>query len=156
MVPKRLQGRFDHVLDDKSRVIVPMRWREVLGDRLILCRSFDGSASIWGFAEEEFNRLYDLFEDGVGMGDLEGQRQLRLLSASVTEAEIDKQGRLLVPAQLRDFAVIPGAKGAQLMLLGSKDRFEIWSPEQFEKHTAGVDMSTLPAKAEKARVDKVG
>ena len=52
--------------------------------------------------------------------------------------------------------MISGNKGAAVMLLGAKNRFEIWNGDEFEKHTSGVDMTTLPPKAEKARITQVG
>ena len=147
-------GEFEHVLDDKSRVIVPVKWREALGEKIYLCRSLDGTRCVWGFSEDEFARFCDKLRRGVRMGDLAGQDQLRTLSSSVTEAEVDKQGRILISPKLRDHAMIPESpKGTNVLMVGMMDRFEIWMPDRIRERQDGVETQTLLKKIDDVNDD---
>ena len=142
-------------MDDKSRVIVPIKWRETLGTKVFLVRSLDGTNCIWGFSEAEFDRFSDQLQRGVSMGDLEGLDQLRYVQSSLAEVEVDKQGRIPVPAKLRDHAVIAapqeGQRGANVKVVGMFTWFEIWNPEKYTERLARTQTETLLKKLDKAR-----
>ena len=93
-----LIGSFEHMLDAKGRVFIPAKWRESVGDTLI-----------------------------VTLGLLETQ----------TACEIDKQGRILIPSQLRDLAGL----GKDATLVGIDDHIEIWNPETLAAYNAGSELN---------------
>ncbi|HEY4000815.1 MAG TPA: cell division/cell wall cluster transcriptional repressor MraZ [Candidatus Xenobia bacterium] len=138
---RQFRGAYDHVLDDKARVIIPTKWRESLTEGIVLCRSLDGTHCIWGFAENDFTRFLEELDSSVPMGDAEGARQLRLLQSSISEVEMDKQGRILVSPLLRNHAMTP--EGANVKFVGMTSRFEMWNPDRYEQGQQGVEPQEL-------------
>lgn len=132
-----LIGSFGHALDTKGRVFIPARWRESLGDAVIVMMGllpdtelrclFCMSLTEWDAFSARLSQL--------PVTDMAGQAVRRRLYASAAACEIDKQGRILLPQNLRD---ITGIK-KDATLIGVGNRFEIWDPEQLDRHNAAID-----------------
>lgn len=117
-----LVGGSQHKLDKKGRVFMPAKFKPDFGETIVLCAGVFGKRCLWGFSEEEFekftarlNRLpYSKMQD-----------MYRFLSDGSCFAEFDASGRVLIPAELREFAKIEG----EVRIVGMKTNIEIWSPE---------------------------
>jgi len=119
-----LAGEFEHTMDDKGRVSLPIRHREELGDVVMIGRGTRGQVnvlpmSLWRSMAE---RAQQASQD---RGDIDDT--VRFLF-SYNEAELDRQGRIVVPSALRRHADL----GADVTILGNGDRVEIWSRERWQ------------------------
>lgn len=113
-------GQYRHTLDDKNRLTVPAKFREALGLSAILTKGFDGSLAI--YTESEFNALLaSLARLDTNSNDV--RRHIRVITASATPCEWDKQGRMVVPSHLLQLAGIT----KDCVLIGAQNRVELWS-----------------------------
>ena len=134
-----LIGSFEHMLDAKGRVFIPAKWRETIGDTLVvtlgLLESGSGSC-LSGMSVEEWERFSQKLS-ALPVTDTKGQSIRRKLYSMAAACEIDKQGRILIPAQLREMAGL--SKDATLIGVG--ERVEIWNPETLAAYNASCEES---------------
>lgn len=128
-----LIGSFDHMLDAKGRVFIPAKWRETVGDTLIITLGLletQSAKCLSGMSVEEWERFSQkLF--ALPVTDMSGQAIRRKLYSMAAACEIDKQGRILIPAQLRELAGL----NKDATLIGVGDRVEIWNPETLASYS---------------------
>lgn len=129
-------GEYNHTLDAKGRLIVPSKFREVLGDGFVVTKGMDGCLFV--FANSEWLSFAEKLHT-LPMIDKEARQFTRFFLAGAAEVEVDKQGRILIPAVLREFADI--TKDAVLIGVGS--RIEIWSKERWEGTVTYQDMEDI-------------
>ena len=93
-------GEYNHTIDTKGRMIVPSKFREALGESFMITRGVGHCLAIYDMTEwnEYISKLRAL------PGNAEAKKMIRFIVAGAIEAEIDKQGRILVPANLREWA----------------------------------------------------
>ena len=129
-------GQFNHTIDAKGRLIIPSKYREELGDNFIISKGYDEClyALDRDSFEEQFEKIKALPQS------LKETRRLKRFYFDAVEAEYDKQGRVLIPANLRAFAGLE----KDVVLLGVGDKVEIWSAERFEN----MDPSNIEEDAE--------
>lgn len=123
-------GQYEHSVDEKGRVAIPAKFRSILKKGATITKGLDGCLFI--FAEDKFEKM------AAGIGELpltksSARLYSRLILASATEVEFDKQGRILLPAFLRKYSRVKG----QVVVVGLYDRAEIWSKESWDKMIAG-------------------
>ena len=114
-----LLGEHEHALDDKNRLTLPARHRDQLGDKVVVTRGLDGC--LYVYAAVEWAKL----ANRVGKLDpLSGEARTmqRFFFAWAAEAELDKQGRIVIPANLLEHAGI----GREVTVAGIVDHLEIW------------------------------
>jgi MraZ protein len=113
-------GRYEHSIDEKGRLTIPARYRELLADGAYVSQGFDHNLIVHPVASFEVmsNRINQLaFTDPVA-------RQLkRYIFSTAERCEIDKAGRILLPQFLRDMANLDGS----VIIVGAGAYFEIWS-----------------------------
>jgi len=127
-VAPRFIGRFEHSLDVKGRVILPARYRSDLGPQAYLSQWKDGCLALW--TPEEFAKQSDEQEQRQELGRKE--RQLARVFASMAIAvDIDRQGRVAIPAYLRDFAHLEVER--PLLVTGALNRVELWNPAEWDR-----------------------
>ena len=129
-------GEYNHTIDAKGRLIVPSRFREILGDAFVVTKGLDGCLFVYD------NEEWKLFEEklrALPITNKEARQFVRFFLAGAAEVEVDKQGRSLIPNVLREFAGL--AKDVALVGVGS--RIEIWSRERFEDTAAFDDMDEI-------------
>jgi MraZ protein len=122
------RGKFDHTLDDKGRVSLPVKFREILRkyDDNIIITTFD--SCLYVYPQEEWIIVEeDLYNRPAGKRDMRDLQ--RLLLSNATECTIDKQGRILIPPSLRTWAAIE----KEVVLAGRIKHFELWNRERFEQ-----------------------
>ncbi len=129
-------GEYNHTIDAKGRIIVPSKFREILGDEFVITKGLDGCLFVydnheWAAFEEKLKALPITNKDARAF--------VRFFLAGAASVEVDKQGRILLPGSLREFASLQ--KDAVLIGVGS--RIEIWSRERWEDVASFEDMDTV-------------
>ena len=121
------KGEYRHSIDVKGRLIVPSRLRPALaGDEVVLSYWLDGGIAMWsaeGWKDIEARLL------AQGRGSAAARTLMRVVASSAYEDEIDKQGRISVPPQLREAAGIE----RDVVVIGVVDHAEIWAPERYDE-----------------------
>lgn len=127
-----LMGEFQNSIDAKGRMIVPAKFREELGYRCVLTKGLDKCLYIYPMSEWE--KLKDKLSQ-LPMSDPEARKFVRYMYANAQECEMDKQGRISIASQLRDYAQIK----KELVTVGILDKVEIWSKQVYESSDSGMD-----------------
>ncbi|HIV23773.1 MAG TPA: division/cell wall cluster transcriptional repressor MraZ [Candidatus Merdiplasma excrementigallinarum] len=129
-------GEYNHTVDTKGRLIIPSKFREQLGEEFIVTKGLDGCLFV--FPQDE----WQAFEEKLRTLPLtqKGARQFtRFFVAGATPCELDKQGRILLPATLREFAGLD----KDVVLAGMLNRIEIWSKDKWTENNACGDMDDI-------------
>jgi len=122
-------GQFQHNLDDKGRLMIPARFRELLEGGAFITQGFDKCLMV--MTETHFKQVYDRIES-MNLAD-PGTRSLRrLLLSNAYPVEVDKVGRILVPQNLRAFLQIEG----EAIVAGQGEYFEVWKPAEWNVQMA--------------------
>jgi MraZ protein len=122
----RFFGRYEHSLDDKGRIILPAKFRAHFERGGYLTEYQDGCLSLW--TPDQFELQMDSMTERATSG--RGDRNLvRLWASTSHELEIDRQGRMAIPARLREYAGLVG----DVLVLGAIDRVELWNREAWEE-----------------------
>lgn len=122
------RGRFEISIDGKGRINVPSKLRDHLTDKYddrLIITNFDNCLLAYPFVE--WNILEEKFLK-MSMLKKEHKAFLRFFMSGATECTLDKQGRILIPPVLRDYAAL----GKDLVVTGMLNKFEIWSKERWE------------------------
>ena len=130
-------GEFRRSIDEKGRLIVPASLRELIpDDEMALSRGVDGCIDLW--PKEEWERQA---RELLAQPRSATQRRefIRQLAGKGHTDQVDKQGRITVPQQLRDFAGID----ADVVIVGVFDHAEIWSPERYAAMEAKQEATPL-------------
>lgn len=122
-----LVGEFQHNIDAKGRMIVPARFRDELGEQFVVTKGLDNCLFVFPRSEWEQLEL-KLSEQSLS----KGRNIQRFFYGGMTECELDKQGRILIPQTLRDYAKLL----KDVVIVGLVKRAEIWSREEWEKQNA--------------------
>ena len=128
---KLFLGEYDHALDDRGRITLPRKIRQELeGEReIILARGFD--TCIFGFDLSSWLREAGKHLE-TPVTDEKGRSLRRYLFSGAQKADIDKLGRILLPAQLKEYASI----SRNVAIIGAGDHFEIWDRAGWETYEA--------------------
>ena len=129
-------GEYSHNIDAKGRMIVPSKFREQLGDEFVVTKGLDGCLFV--YPNEEWQNIEEKFRN-VPLTSKDARKFSRFFFAGATTCEVDKQGRILLPAVLREFAGIE--KDAVLVGVGS--RIEIWSKDAWTAANTYDDMEEI-------------
>ena len=130
-----LLGEYEHTIDDKNRLTLPAKFRKAFSDGVVITRGMDGclyayTAADW--REHVETRLADL--DPLSK---EGRTMKRFFFSAAAEAELDKQGRIVVPPALAEHAGL----GREVVVAGVHDHLEIWSRTTWREHLREVEGS---------------
>ena len=118
-------GEFDHTTDPKGRLIVPSKFREELGDTFVVTKGLDGC--LLAYAKPEWDRVTTGLRE-LSLVNKNGRQFIRFFFAGAAEIEMDKQGRILIPEKLREFAGIT----KDVVSVGADNKLEIWSKDRYE------------------------
>jgi MraZ protein len=127
-----LLGYFDHALDDKNRLTLPARLRENLGDGVFVTRGVDGCLDAYATAE------WQVLADRINSLDplsRESRMMKRHFFSSAASADLDKQGRIVLPTALLDAAGIR----REVTVAGVYDHLEIWDRAKWRDHLREVE-----------------
>ena len=129
-------GEYNHTIDAKGRLIIPSNFREALGSEFVLTKGLDGCLFVFPMKE------WEAFEEklrSLPLIDKNARKFSRFFLAGASTCELDKQGRILVPGTLREFAQMD----KEVVLTGMLDRIEVWSKEQWLENNAYDDMDDI-------------
>ena len=129
-------GEYNHVIDAKGRLIIPARFRELLGEEFILTKGLDGCLSIYPMDAWE---AFETKLRALPLTNKNARTFTRFFVAGATSCELDRQGRVLVPQPLREFAGLE----KEVVLTGNLDRIEIWSKEKWSENCDYDDMDSI-------------
>jgi MraZ protein len=140
------RGRFEHTIDDKGRLSIPAKFREELGkDKTIVLVGMESYLSV--FPMKAWRGIEDRLKTGPTFRK-DIRDFLRNVYSSAEDAEIDPQGRVLIPQGLRQKAKI----SRDVVLIGAMDLIEIWDKPQWEAQAT----SATPAMESMARLGELG
>lgn len=141
----RLQGGDFYAVDDKGRVVIPMRFRSQLGEPFVITRGLH--RCLFLFTMEEWNALTDKLTEGP-LFDLERMKLQRFFFEQAQEVTPDTQGRIAIPQELREWAGI--TPNSEVRIIGCTRRVEVWSRERYRQvygeFTNDEEMSQLAVK----------
>jgi MraZ protein len=128
-------GEFNHTIDSKGRIIIPAKFREGLGDNFVITQGLDGCLFAYPITQwQEFvTKLQTL------PGTKEARQLQRYFLAVAAECEADKQGRILIPAKLREDAALD----KDIVFVGVLNKVEIWSKERWDDNNDYGDMDAI-------------
>ncbi len=121
------QGEYQHGLDTKGRLILPVRIREELGSHFVITKGLDGCLFI--FTPQAWQDFSDRLNQ-LPTSSKKARKLKRYFIGSSLDCDTDKQGRFLIPPVLRSFAEID----KDVTILGVSDKIEIWSTEKYEAY----------------------
>lgn len=125
-------GRYVHSLDAKGRVAIPARFREALADGVVVTRGIDRCLSAYPMAAW---LPLAAKVDALPISDPDARTFRRLVFAEAAHLELDAQGRILLPPELRGYARL----SREVIVIGVNTSLELWSPEQWESENAVID-----------------
>ncbi len=127
-----LMGEFEHSVDTKGRLFMPARLREDLGKAFVITKGVDGCIDVYPL--DAWERLKTSFAQKI-MPKKKERDVARFLFGSSVEVEPDKQGRILLPANLRKHAGL----GATATIIGTGSKAEIWDTEKYQAYSKEVE-----------------
>ncbi len=118
-----LGGTYNHSVDDKGRVVMPVKFKKELGLEFIITAGFDDTLMVMSFAQ------WEKFQARFANAPVSQVRWIkRFFLGNMHEVGTDKQGRMQIPQQLREKIGVEN----EVVLVGNGDMVEIWTPERWE------------------------
>ena len=125
-------GEYAHTIDDKGRLTLPAKYRTDLDSGVVVTRGLD--KCLFVFPMEEWKKLSDKVS-ALPLTDVQAREFRRLLFSGATDADLDKQGRVLLPQYLREYAGLNG----NVIVAGLNTHMEIWALEAWNTIRANID-----------------
>ena len=122
-----LIGEYEHSLDTKGRLIMPAKLRQDMGDKFIVTKGLDGCLFV--FSQNEWLNFETKLK-ALPLSDKIARNFVRFFLSGATECEIDKQGRFLIPTNLRETASLQ----KEVVIIGVGTRIEIWDKEKWNSY----------------------
>jgi MraZ protein len=114
-------GQFQHNLDEKGRLMIPARYRELLAAGAFITQGFDKCLMV--MTDAYFAQVYDRI-NSMNLADPTARLLRRLILSNAYPVEVDRVGRILVPGNLRQVIALNG----EAIVAGQGDYFEVWNP----------------------------
>ena len=125
-------GQYQHNLDDKGRLMIPSRFRELLVGGAFITQGFDKCLMV--MTDAYFKQVYDRI-NAMNLADPTARLLRRLILATAYQVEVDKVGRILVPGNLRQFVGLE----SDAIVAGQGEYFEVWAPAEWEKQVSQIN-----------------
>ena len=133
-------GEYQHSLDNKNRIVVPSKLREELGEKFVITKGLDGC--LYAYPIDEWQKFEEKLKN-LPLTNRDARAFVRFFVAGATEVETDKQGRGLIPANLREYAGIE----KEIVTIGALNKVEIWSKEKWESYNeSDIDFDSIADK----------
>ena len=126
------RGEHTHNIDAKGRIFFPVKFREELGDRFYITKGLDGCLFV--FPSKEWEEL-EAKLSAIPITNQNGRKIARMLQGGAFEAEVDSQGRVLIPQGLREHGDIK----KEIVTMGVGRRIEIWGKERLQIYQGSPD-----------------
>lgn len=128
-LPPLLLGTYTPKIDAKGRVALPAKFRSQLGQGLVMARGQERCVYLLPF--DEFRRIASQIQR-TSVGNKAAREYLRVFLSGAVDQEPDKQGRVVVPQMLRDYANL----GSDIVVIGVGTRAELWNKDAWESYLA--------------------
>lgn len=127
-------GEYQHTLDNKGRIIIPSKLREQLGETFVMTKGLDNCLFVypkseWAILEEKLKTL--------PLTNKDARAFIRFFFAGASECGLDKQGRALIPSNLREHSKLE----KDVVIIGVSTRIEIWSKEEWIDYNNDENLS---------------
>ena len=119
-------GQFQHTLDEKGRLMIPARYRELLAPGAFITQGFDKCLMV--MTDAYFAQVYDRI-NSMNLADPTARLLRRLILSNAYSVEVDRVGRILVPGNLRQVIALDG----EAIVAGQGDYFEVWNPADWNE-----------------------
>ena len=129
-------GEYNHTVDTKGRLIVPSKFREQLGDEFVVTKGLDGCLFV--YSKSEWENIEEKFRN-VPLTTKDARKFARFFFAGAASCEVDKQGRILLPVVLREYAGIE----KDVVSVGVFNRVEIWDKDKWQESNSYDDMDEI-------------
>lgn len=131
-----LGGTYNHTVDDKGRVVIPVKFKKELGLEFIITAGYDNTLML--MSQKEWDKFIARCESAPPS---KVRKIKRFFWGNMAEVTTDKQGRMQIPLQLREKIEI----GTEVVLVGNGNMVEIWTPERWEAEQADLDCDMIAA-----------
>lgn len=128
-------GEYSHSIDEKGRMAIPSKMRRDIGSGAVVTRGIDNC--LWLFPKKEWQTLAEKLSN-LPLSDVHSRAFSRLMLAGAMEVEFDSQGRILLPAYLRNYSHLK----RQAVIAGLYNRLEIWDKDKWEAYKSRTEKST--------------
>lgn len=128
-------GEYIHTVDAKGRIIIPSKFREELGDQFVITLGLDGC--LFAYPNSEWQIFVEKLK--TLPGTKEARQLQRYFMAGAAACEADKQGRILIPAKLRESAALD----KEIVFVGVLNKIEIWNKERWDKNNQYDDVDSI-------------
>jgi MraZ protein len=128
-----LTGEFRHALDERARIAIPVRFRPRLAQGATLARWLDGCLAV--FPADTWEDLAERIQ-ALPTTNAAARQFGRFMSSGAVDVELDRQGRLLVPSYLREYAALTAN---EVVVVGALNRLEIWAPERWQPYRSQIE-----------------
>lgn len=129
-------GEYSHSIDEKGRLIIPSKFRFELGEKFVLTRGLDGCLCV--YPQSEWNILEEKLRS-LPLTNKNARTITRFLVSGAAACELDKQGRILVPNALREYAGLE----KDVVVTGNLERIEIWDKTRWTDNNSYEDMDSI-------------
>jgi MraZ protein len=130
-----LLGEYEHSIDEKNRLTLPARFRESFSEGVVITRGMDRCLAVYPRADWE--RAIDDQLEGLDPLSREARSLQRYFYSAASEADLDRQGRIVIPSGLLDYAQC----GRDVVVAGVRDRLEVWSRDAWHKQRDEIEGS---------------
>ncbi len=120
-------GEYQHSLDSKGRIIIPSKFRDELGYEFVITKGLDNCLFV--YPKEEWKIVEDKLKS-LPLTNKDARAFIRFFFSGASESNLDKQGRVLIPSNLREHSQI----GKDAVIIGVSTRLEVWSKELWEDY----------------------
>ena len=135
-------GEYEHSVDVKGRVIMPVKLREDVGETFILTKGLDGC--LFAYSQTEWTNFEEKLKT-LPLTNKNARDFVRFFLSGAIECEIDKQGRFLIPGNLRDYAKLD----KEIVILGVGTRIEIWDKQIWQKDADNISADEIAENMDK-------
>lgn len=129
-------SKYNHTIDPKGRLSIPSKYREILGDEFVVSKGMDGCLFV--YADETWKE-FEAKLAALPLVNKQARQLARFFLSGAQYVTVDKQGRILVPQDLRDFAGLE----KDVVLSGMGSRIEVWSLAKWNEVNGDVDIDEI-------------
>ena len=127
-------GEYEHSIDQKGRLIMPAKFRESLGEKFVATKGLDGCLFVYSI--EEWQTLETKLKT-LPFTNKDARTFIRFFFSGAIECEVDKQGRILITSNLREYANLE----KEVSIIGVSNRVEIWSREKWQNYSGDENIN---------------
>lgn len=138
-VKELFMGEFNHSVDQKGRLMLPSRFREEMDGKCIVSIGYEHCLNV--YTVDEWNKFAESLSR-LSPHNADARRVLRKILSGANECDMDKQGRVVIPQNLREYASL-GSDKTDVVVVGALTKIEIWNVDNWKEYNEGEDSISL-------------